>query len=174
MRANDSDANVSSIYLSQPVPQSIQNDCEDDGDETITNEHRNDFCFSQPTLLEDLILCTQLNPTQGSSQNPFQRLVKRMTRFFVTTPSEETVRRITDVVSELGYTWKSTDTNLITVSTIDRRKIQLVFKINIIEMDNNILADFRLSKGDGLEFKRRFVQIKKSLNDIIGKDQLLW
>lgn len=41
-------------------------------------------------------------------------------------------------------------------------------------MDNNILADFRLSKGDGLEFKRRFVQIKKSLNDIIGKDQLLW
>lgn len=124
--------------------------------------------------MEDLILCTQLNPTQGTSQNVFQRLVKRMTRFFVTTQTEETVSHITDAISQLGYTWKSTDANQITVSTIDRRKIQLVFKINLIEMDSNILVDFRLSKGDGIEFKRRFVQIKKSLNNIIGKEQAPW
>lgn len=136
-------------------------------------EHKNEFCFSQPTLMEDLILCTQMNPTQNT-QNPFHRLVKRMTRFSVVLSSEDSINRIIDAVSNIGYTWKLTDTHLITVSTVDRRKIQLVFKINVIEMSNEILIDFRLSKGDGIEFKRRFIQIKKLLGDIICKDQHFW
>lgn len=159
------------INLSQPVPQ-ILRESENSGIES-TNDQRNDFCFSQPTLMEDLILCSQMNPTQ-STQNPFHRLVKRMTRFSVTTSSEDAIKRITDTVTQMGYTWKSTELNLMTISTIDRRKIQLVFKINLIEMSNNILVDFRLSKGDGIEFKRRFIQIKKQLADIIGKEQNFW
>lgn len=152
----------------------MHNDSDENVNDEATNEQRNDFCFSQPTLLDDLILCTQLNPTQGNSQNPFQRLVKRMTRFFVTTQFDDTIQRITETISDFGYTWKSADSSLITVSTIDRRKIQLVFKINIIEMDNNILVDFRLSKGDGIEFKRRFVAIKRNLVDVISKEQNFW
>lgn len=97
-----------------------------------------------------------------------------MTRFSVTTSPEDTIKRITDTVSQMGYTWKSTDKNLFTISTIDRRKIQLIFKINLIEMNNTVLVDFRLSKGDGIEFKRSFIQIKKLLTDIIGKDQQFW
>lgn len=159
------------INLSQPVPQ-ILRESENSGIES-TNDQRNDFCFSQPTLMEDLILCSQMNPTQ-STQNPFHRLVKRMTRFSVTTSPEDAIKRITDTVTQMGYTWKSTELNLMTISTIDRRKIQLVFKINLIEMSNNILVDFRLSKGDGIEFKRRFIQIKKQLADIIGKEQNFW
>lgn len=176
-RSRPSDSHeVSRINQSQPVMQSIQNDCDDDCEESTTSEHRtnNDFCFSQPTLLDDLILCTQLNATQGSTQNPIHRLVKRMTRFFVITSPEEALRRITDVITDMGYTWKSADSTLVTVSTVDRRKIQLVFKINIVEMNNDILVDFRLSKGDGIEFKRRFVQIKKSLADIVGPNQCFW
>lgn len=157
------------INLSQPVPETVQR-CENNSNE---KDQGNDFCFSQPTLMEDLILCTQMNSTQ-STQNPFHRLVKRMTRFSVTTSSDDTMKRIIDVVSGMGYTWKTTETNLLTVSTVDRRKIQLVFKISLIEMSNDILVDFRLSKGDGLEFKRRFIQIKKSLADIIGKEQHFW
>lgn len=61
-----------------------------------------------------------------------------------------------------------------TISTVDRRKLQLVFKVNIIEMDNNLMLDFRLSKGDGIEFKRGFIKIKKALSDIIGKDMISW
>lgn len=161
------------VNLSQPVPQQ-KSDADNDGDDAANgNDQRNDFCFSQPTLMEDLILCTQMNPTQ-STQNPFHRLVKRMTRFSVTTSTDDTIKRIIDTISTLGYTWKKTDNNHITVSTIDRRKIQLVFKINLIEMNNDILVDFRLSKGDGIEFKRRFIQMKKSLADIIGKDQHFW
>lgn len=62
----------------------------------------------------------------------------------------------------------------ITVSTVDRRKLQLIFKINIIELNNKILVDFRLSKGDGIEFKRRFLAIKKSMIDIICKETTSW
>lgn len=160
----------SSINLSQPAPQIIR-EIEDDSNSHI-DEPKNEFCFSQPTLMEDLILCTQMNPTQ-STQNPFHRLVKRMTRFSVVTSSADTMNRIIDTISKMGYSWKS-DTNLVTISTVDRRKIQLVFKINLIEMSNNILVDFRLSRGDGLEFKRRFIEIKKSLTDIIARDQDFW
>lgn len=97
-----------------------------------------------------------------------------MTRFFVHTAAEETIKRITTILGETGYTWKTTDTTLVTASTVDRRKIQLVFKINLIAMDDMILLDFRLSKGDGIEFKRRFVEIKRSSADIISKEQKFW
>lgn len=167
-RSNDYLHSDGSVYLTQPAPQIVQENYSDD---ITSNDQRNDFCFSQPTLMEDLILCTQMNPTQ-STQNPFHRLVKRMTRFSVTTSSEDTIKRIIDAVSSMGYVWKSTDTNTLTISTVDRRKIQLVFKINLIEMSENVLVDFRLSKGDGIEFKRRFIQIKKSLADIIGNEQI--
>lgn len=170
-RFRSNDYSDTPINLSQPVPQIAREN--EDVNNVDANEPKNDFCFSQPTLMEDLILCTQMNPTQ-STQNPFHRLVKRMTRFTVVTSSEDTMKRINETISKLGYTRKSTEANLITVSTVDRRKIQLVFKINIIEMNNDILVDFRLSKGDGLEFKRRFIQIKKLLTDIIGKDQQFW
>lgn len=36
-------------------------------------------------------------------------------------------------------------------------------------MDGRILVDFRLSKGCGLEFKRRFLKIKGDLKDIITR-----
>ncbi len=47
----------------------------------------------------------------------------------------------------------------------------LVFKVNIIEMNakNEVLVDFRLSRGDGLEFKKVFMKIKESLTPIVCK-----
>lgn len=42
-----------------------------------------------------------------------------------------------------------------------------MFKTNLVEMDGKILVDFRLSKGCGLEFKRRFIKIKSMLKDVI-------
>lgn len=41
-------------------------------------------------------------------------------------------------------------------------------------MNGKILLDFRLSKGCGLEFKRRFITIKSMLNDIIVKGPVTW
>lgn len=143
----------------------------------ITEDGNNNpgFCFSQPALLDDLLLCTQ-NQTQSmaASQNVFQRLVRRMTRFFVTTKHDDSVRLLSIELDKLGYTHKLNDDNVMTISTIDRRKLRLVFKAHIIEMDGKILLDFRLSKGCGLEFKRRFMKIKQSLSCVVMKGPITW
>ena len=62
---------------------------------------------------------------------------------------------------------------IVTVTTTDRRGGLLVFKATLIEMDKKLLLEFRLSRGDGIEFKRRFQQIKKRMEPLILKGQLL-
>lgn len=176
------DDSTSRMYQSQPVPSGGLGHCLGGGDvENLRpgdNHHvdasRAGWSFSQPAALDNMILCTQLNPTQGASQNVFQRLVRRMTRFFVTAKYEEAVKRLTEAADKLGYTSKLNENGVVTVATMDRRKLQLVFKANPIEMDGKLLLDFRLSKGCGLEFKRSFVKIKQCLGDIILKGPVSW
>ena len=54
--------------------------------------------------------------------------------------------------------------------------MQLAFKATLIEMEKQVLLDFRLSRGDGIEFKRRFMQIKSSMESIIveGEAPIMW
>ncbi|XP_067009883.2 serine/threonine-protein kinase grp isoform X2 [Anabrus simplex] len=134
------------------------------------------FCFSQPAHLEDLLLSTQLNPTQSSTsgQNTYQKLVRRMTRFFVTTNCEDSITHLCALLDKHGYAWKINSTRVVTITSVDKRKAHLVFKSNILDMDGKTLLDFRLSKGCGLEFKRRFVKLKKSLVDIVLKGPISW
>lgn len=153
---------------SQPAPSFASDDNPQD---PAHLEARNDYCFSQPADLDDLLVCTQFNATQSTqlSGNPFQRLVKRMTRFFVTVKCDEAIKRLTSVLDKFGWKWKVNDDSTVTISTTDRRKLQLIFKANLIDMDGKILLDFRLSKGCGLDFKRNFVKIReaKDIADMI-------
>lgn len=152
------DDSLARMCQSQPVPTVLF----DHKPSQISVEARTDYSFSQPTMLDDLLLCTQQNATQGSTVNgnQFTRLVKRMTRFFVSTKCDDTIKRLTTVLDRLGYTWKLNDDSSVTILTVDRRNIQLTFKANLLEMNGKILLDFRLSKGCGLDFKRKFVKIK--------------
>ncbi|KAM8715693.1 hypothetical protein ACLKA7_002700 [Drosophila subpalustris] len=176
------DDSISRNYCSQPMPTlRSDSDCgfnqeNGDGDrQALVQEARLTYCFSQPAMLDDLLLATQMNQTQSASQNYFQRLVRRMTRFFVTTRWDDTIKRLVGNIERLGgYTCKVSEDGVVTVSTIDRRKLRLVFKAHIIEMDGKILVDFRLSKGCGLEFKRRFIKIKTALEDIVLKGPTTW
>ncbi|XP_034491001.1 serine/threonine-protein kinase grp isoform X1 [Drosophila innubila] len=174
------DDSISRNYCSQPMPTlRSDSDCDinqEDGDRlALVQEARLTYCFSQPAMLDDLLLATQMNQTQSASQNYFQRLVRRMTRFFVTTRWDDTIKRLVGNIERLGgYTCKVSEDGVVTVSTIDRRKLRLVFKAHIIEMDGKILVDFRLSKGCGLEFKRRFIKIKNALEDIVLKGPTTW
>lgn len=59
----------------------------------------------------------------------------------------------------------------LTISTVDHMKNQLVFKTNIIEIQGKVLIDFRLSKGCGIEFKKKFKKLKECLDDIVEKDE---
>ncbi|KAH8412724.1 hypothetical protein KR009_004918 [Drosophila setifemur] len=184
--SNGLDDSISRNYCSQPMPtMRIDEDFDvrlrrgrgKDGEdrEPLAQEARLSYCFSQPALLDDLLLATQMNQTQSASQNYFQRLVRRMTRFFVTTRWDDTIKRLVGTIERLGgYTCKVSEDGVVTVSTIDRHKLRLVFKAHIIEMDGKILVDFRLSKGCGLEFKRRFIKIKTALEDIVLKGPTTW
>ncbi|XP_064471226.1 serine/threonine-protein kinase Chk1-like isoform X2 [Ornithodoros turicata] len=130
--------------------------------------------FSQPAHLEDMLLSTQTQGTQGSSQTPLQKLVKRMTRFFVTTSVQATLEEMKCLFEKLGYSWKTNSPGQVTITTLDKRKAQLVFKASLVEMSDKILVDFRLSRGDGLEFKKHFVTIRNHLSDIIAKGPVMW
>ncbi|NXA22504.1 CHK1 kinase, partial [Ibidorhyncha struthersii] len=124
--------------------------------------------FSQPACPEHMLLNSQLLGTPGSSQSPWQRLVKRMTRFFTKLDADGSYRALKEVCEKMGYGWKKSCTNQVTISTTDRRNNKLIFKVNLVEMESKILVDFRLSKGDGLEFKRHFLKIKGKLSDIVS------
>lgn len=166
------DENLTRSSLSQPELPRIQNNAIE-----INLEEQPGFSFSQPAHIEDLLVCTQVQNkqlTQASQQNTYQRLVRRMTRFFVKTPLEITVKRLINCMNSENYTCRINDCRTITISSTDRRKVPLVFKANIVEMDGKILVDFRLSKGCGLEFKRRFMKIKILLDDIVLKGPVTW
>ncbi|XP_064380427.1 serine/threonine-protein kinase Chk1 [Dromaius novaehollandiae] len=128
--------------------------------------------FSQPARPEHMLLNSQLLGTPGSSQSPWQRLVKRMTRFFTKLDAACSYRALKEVCERMGYGWKRSCTNQVTISTTDRRNNQLVFKVNLLQMESRILVDFRLSKGDGLEFKRHFLKIKGELGDVVSAHRL--
>lgn len=165
------DENLTRFCLSQPELPGVENATAIQ----INLEERPGFSFSQPAHIEDLLLCTQANPyTQASQQNSLQRLARRMTRFFVKTECEATVKRLVSYLEAESYSYRINDFGIITITTMDRRKMPLVFKANIIEMDGKILVDFRLSKGCGLEFKRRFLNIKSALQDIVLKGAVTW
>ena len=60
------------------------------------------------------------------------------------------------------------------VSTGEVATSQLIFKAILIEMDKKVLVEFRLSKGDGIEFKRRFSRIREVMEHLIMKGPILW
>ncbi|CAB1433091.1 unnamed protein product [Pleuronectes platessa] len=129
--------------------------------------------FSQPTKPEHMLLGSQLLGTPGASQSPWQRLVRRMTRFFTAVNADASLSALKEACESLALGFKLTCTKQVTVSTLDKRNNKLIFKVHLLEMNNRVLLDFRLSKGDGLEFKRLFVKIKQKLGDIISTQKIL-
>ncbi|XP_067350840.1 serine/threonine-protein kinase Chk1 isoform X2 [Channa argus] len=129
--------------------------------------------FSQPTKPEHMLLGSQLLGTPGASQSPWQRLVRRMTRFFTTVNGEASLSALKDTCDGLALGFKLTCAKQVTVSTLDKRNNKLIFKVHLLELNQRVLLDFRLSKGDGLEFKRLFVKIKQKLGDIVSTQKIV-
>lgn len=129
----------------------------------------NGLCFSQPVHLDHMLLSTQMQSTPGTSQSPFQSLVKRMTRFHTKRSADKTLHKLKEVLDKLKYSFTVNSPRQVTILTTDRRQNKLSVKVNLIDMHPSLLVDFRLSKGDGLDFKRHFLKIKAQLKDIIDR-----
>jgi len=158
---------VVSHSLSQPAPEG--------GDPGSCGEQPSQpvfHGFTQPAQLDNMFLSSQ-GATQGS-QTPVQRLVKRMTRFWVTTDSESTEAELRHLLERESYTVKIHTPGVLTASTTDRRGCLLTLKCSLISMEKQVLLDFRLSKGDGLEFKRRFQRIRAAMSHRLMKGPIMW
>lgn len=168
---------ITRLCYSQPEPRYFGAVAEEtEGEVSLQNvvskpevDEKCQFSFSQPVGTSDaFFLGSQLATTPTKNCPPVQRWVKRMTRFFVTTSMENTLKELTQVLDDLAYIWKVQTSPVlsVTISSTDRRKNKLVFKASVIEMGSLRLLDFRLSRGDGLEFKRQFVRLKELLGRI--------
>ncbi|TNM84871.1 hypothetical protein fugu_009049 [Takifugu bimaculatus] len=111
----------------------------------ITGPTEAHVSFSQPIKPEHMLLCSQLLGTPGASQG---------------------------ACDCLALNFKLACNTQVTVNTLDKRNNKLIFKVHLLEMDQRVLLDFRLSKGDGLEFKRLFIKIKQKLGDIISNQKI--
>uniref|UniRef100_A0A8D3DGG2 Serine/threonine-protein kinase Chk1 n=1 Tax=Scophthalmus maximus TaxID=52904 RepID=A0A8D3DGG2_SCOMX len=67
--------------------------------------------FSQPTKPEHMLLGSQLLGTPGASQSPWQRLVRRMTRFFTTVNADASLSALKDASDGLALVFKLTCAN---------------------------------------------------------------
>uniref|UniRef100_A0A3Q0R2I7 Serine/threonine-protein kinase CHK1 n=1 Tax=Amphilophus citrinellus TaxID=61819 RepID=A0A3Q0R2I7_AMPCI len=139
----------------------------------LISQNDGQVSFSQPAKPEHMLLGSQLLGTPGASQSPWQRLVRRMTRFFTTVSADDSLSALKDVCEGLGLGFKLTSNKQVTLSTLDKRNTKLIFKVHLLDMNQRVLLDFRLSMGDGLEFKRLFVKIKQKLGDIISTQKVL-
>ena len=160
------------MSLSQPLPAESDRESESGELEHDLEVPEAFHAFTQPAQLDNMLVSTQ-GATQ-SSQTPLQRLVKRMTRFWVTTDIENTEKELKSRLASLSFTCKVTTPGIVTISCMDRRRNPLVFKATLIEMEKQVLLDFRLSKGDGIEFKRTFSKIKKAMEQFIMKAPIMW
>ncbi|XP_046853378.1 serine/threonine-protein kinase Chk1-like [Xenia sp. Carnegie-2017] len=122
--------------------------------------------YSQPVHPDHMLLCSQ-SPSTQTPQTTFQRLVKRMTRFTSKVDAESTLKKLRLVLDKLSYQFKVNNSKVISIFAVDRRRNPLSFKACLMEMHGSVLVDFRLSKGDGIEFKHQFLEMKKALVDIV-------
>lgn len=164
---------VDSPVITHSQPESL---CNNKGSDFISSviqssHTKHNFAFSQPTQNDNLLLSTQLQTTQSPlTQNQMHRFIKRMTRFCVKTSYEETVKILLRHLENFHFSYNNELDNVLTITTTDTRRMPLIFKTNFIQMDDKLLLDFRLSKGCGIEFKRKFIKIKNSMSNIIVKD----
>ncbi|CAG9858609.1 unnamed protein product [Phyllotreta striolata] len=122
---------------------------------TTSNDH---LCFSQPTQNDNWMVQFTQSPI---TKDNFDNLIKRMTRFYVSMTKERTMETLCSILDSLHLTWSVDVNRAVSITTTDSLKNQLIFKINLIEMDKKILLDFRLCKGCGLQFKRKFLKLKE-------------
>lgn len=156
---------------SQPVQ--INKDSESvDCPDYFNNNLSIGLSFSQPVDPDNMILTTKFTASQMVSKTALP-IGTRLTRFCIKMEPEAVLKELKYAFEKLGYCWKHSAPGQVTVTTQDRRKMQLIFKASLLTMPEKILVDFRRSKGDGIEFKRHFLKIKQVLSDVIDKQPMI-
>ena len=117
--------------------------------------------FSQPMNPDNMIM-SQFPCTTGNAQ----------TLFFVKTDKVGTLQELEKACEKLGFTSKQGSLGMTTVST-KYGGIKLVFKACLIQMGETCCWTLnRLSKGGGLEFKKRFIKLRNQMDQQQGSSHV--
>uniref|UniRef100_A0A915Q7T3 non-specific serine/threonine protein kinase n=1 Tax=Setaria digitata TaxID=48799 RepID=A0A915Q7T3_9BILA len=131
------------------------------------------------------VAMSQPVPSRGISQairhafpnfekHPLALLARRMTRFCVTKRANELMPIIKDRL-DIKYTCVRRAPNIMSISGPRNR---MCFVVTVYEMmgddGRKVMVDCRRSHGDGIEFKRAFLDFKKRLSDVICEAGNLW
>ncbi|XP_057670877.1 serine/threonine-protein kinase grp [Diorhabda carinulata] len=149
------------VTLSQPVPAQRHNNILKALD-NIKTSRKDKISFSQPTQNDNLVIQFTQTPIE---KDDFENLIKRFTRFYVSCSKEKTLEVLCAALESAHLIPNIDVTGTVSVSTWDMMKNQLVFKINLLNMNGKVLLDFRLSKGCGLQFKKLFLKVKEFIID---------
>ncbi|XP_055337428.1 serine/threonine-protein kinase Chk1-like [Paramacrobiotus metropolitanus] len=148
-----------------------KSDCHDD---SANDADVMDKMLSQPVKLEDLLLSQSQGVDALKEQHPMARLVKRMTRFFLSCGVQEAVDTLKEILDPMHMSITHISSGSYTISGNDRYRIPLVLKLSFVQIGSKLLMDFRLSKGNGLEFKRMFTIFRQKLNHLVDEEPVAW
>ncbi|CAI5451787.1 unnamed protein product [Caenorhabditis angaria] len=131
--------------------------------------------FSQPANIDDMFLTQQIDMSQGSG-NLMQRMVCRMTRFCVKVGMNAAIQRVSTEAEYAGYSVRQQSHmfNLL----ITYREISMMVcayeMVNSAHGGTKVMIDFRRSRGDGIQFKRMFIEIRNRMHDLICSEGNYW
>ncbi|KAF8385749.1 chk-1 [Pristionchus pacificus] len=132
--------------------------------------------FSQPATIESLLLSeSQMSQSQRlEGWDALSKLARRMTRFCVTTDVDLTTQKVLSVCQAHGVTVHyKTPTEMVGTQR-DVSFIVTIYQMSTIHDDDLVMVDFRRSRGDGLEFKRIFHQLRSDFSPIICEMGTNW
>ncbi|KAI3385526.1 hypothetical protein SNEBB_008272 [Seison nebaliae] len=138
----------------------------------------------QPTSKQ--ICVDQMNATQPTDMNRYMAeqcpndtqaniiqtveidSIRRMTRIYLGVPLMDAIRELKQICKRLGYGVQLTSHNVLTITSRDRRVETLIYKaVGYPQRENSpAYIMFRLSRGDGLEFKLQFRTIQAASSHI--------
>ncbi|CAG9113595.1 unnamed protein product [Plutella xylostella] len=124
--------------------------------------------YSQPAHADDMLLATQSDrQTQLTQQSVLQRLVRRMTRVWVRVDEAAALEALCGVLSEQHYQHHYVHPRILAIECGSGLKMRAwALRAGAPSGDPTVLLEFRRSRGCGLEFKRRYLQIKRALEPI--------
>ncbi|EGT52896.1 CBN-CHK-1 protein [Caenorhabditis brenneri] len=134
---------------------------------------RQNASFSQPTRADDLLLTQHIDMSQNNS-NLLERMVCRMTRFCVNTEPGETYDKVAKASEHSGFDVRRREGRRLLVTYRECSMMVTMYAIGDVPDMPRVMVDFRRSRGDGLQFKKMFLEVRNRMHQSICSTGNTW
>ncbi|XP_037298065.1 serine/threonine-protein kinase Chk1 isoform X2 [Manduca sexta] len=119
---------------------------------------------SQPARDSDLLLASQPGAALGPALAA--RLVRRLTRVWLRCDPAPALRALADALRARGHTWRRLHPRLLAVECGEEVRMRAWVVPCAAGGEARSLLEFRRSRGCGLQFKRRFLELRAALSPL--------